>query len=282
MTTPIADLHLHTVFSDGTETPACVVELAHQMGLSCISITDHDTMDSLPAATAASQRVGIELIPGIEMSACADRQEVHVLGFFLDPVSPVLVQHMEEQKARRVERIREMVRRLQAIGVQLDLDEVFRLGGEGTIGRPHVARALVNRGYVSSLPEAFEKYLGPKHPAFVPGSPLTPAQVIDIIRQAGGVPVLAHPIYLDRDPLIDTFAAQGLAGLEVYHSSHTPAQVARYARIADRLGLVKTGGSDYHGRSKEGVAIGASTIPYQLVESLKQWQRQHPASSTRS
>ena len=272
MSEQTADLHLHSAFSDGTEAPERVVELARQAGLAAIAITDHDNTEAIPIAQGAAARCGIELIPGIEMSASANGQEVHVLGFLIDLTSPILVRHLTEQQARRVERAREMVRRLQKIGVRIEADEVFEEAGQGTVGRPHVARVLLRHGYVSSMPEAFSKYLGPDNPAFVPGSPLAPAEVIRVIRESGGVPVLAHPIYLKRDPLIDGFVKDGLVGLEVYHSGHTPEMVRHYEQLADRLGLLRTGGSDYHGNSKEGLPVGAVKIPYALVDALKQWK----------
>ena len=272
MTDRTADLHLHTTFSDGTDSPERVVELARQAGLSAIAITDHDNTEAIPIARTVAAGCGIELLPGIEMSASAKGKEVHVLGFLFDPSQPALVRHLQEQQARRVERVHEMVRRLSRVGVRIEAEEVFRVAGPGTVGRPHVARVLLAHGYIASLPEAFAKYIGPDNPGFVPGSPLPPAQVIRVIREAGGVPVLAHPVYLERDPLIADFAKEGLAGLEAYHSGHTPEMVRHYERLAEALKLLKTGGSDYHGNAKEGLPVGAVKVPYALVEALKQWQ----------
>ncbi|MBI3320968.1 MAG: PHP domain-containing protein [Candidatus Omnitrophica bacterium] len=272
MTDRTADLHLHTTFSDGTDSPERVVELAHQAGLAAIAITDHDNVEAIPIAQTVAAGCGIELLPGIEMSSSAEGEEVHVLGFLFDPGHPALVQHLKEQQARRVARVHEMVKRLAGVGVRIEAEEVFRVAGPGTVGRPHVARVLLAHGYISSLAEAFAKYLGPENPGFVPGSPLPPAQVIRIIRGAGGVPVLAHPVYLNRDTLIEGFVHDGLVGLEVYHSGHAPETVQRYERLAESLKLLKTGGSDYHGDSKEGLPVGAVTVPYALVEALKQWK----------
>ncbi len=272
MSVPTADLHLHTRFSDGTETPERVVELAAQAGLSVIAITDHDNMDAFPIARPVAARLGIDLIPGIEMSASANGLEVHILGFLLNPEDSGLRRHMAEQQARRVARVHEMVKKLQAVGIRIEAEEVLQLAGEGTVGRPHVARVLQRHGYVTQLSEAFDKFIGPKNPGFVPGSPLPPSQVIDVIRRAGGVPVLAHPIYLKSDPLIDQFVKEGLAGLEVYHSGHAPEMVRHYEQIADRLKLLKTGGSDFHGDSKEGLPVGAVKVPCALVEALKAWK----------
>ena len=270
-----ADLHLHTTFSDGTDSPERVIELAHQAGLSAVALTDHDNTEAIALADTAARRHGVELIPGIEMSASAEGLEVHMLGFLMDLANARLVQHLAEQHTRRVHRVHEMVSRLQRVGVKIDAEEVLQLAGAGTVGRPHVARILLKHGYISSLPEAFSKYIGPDNPGFVPGSPLPPSRIIRVIREAGGIPVLAHPIYLKRDPLIDTFVNDGLVGLEVYHSGHTPDMVRHYEAIADRLELLRTGGSDYHGDSKEGLPVGAVKVPYALVEALKQWKAKH-------
>ncbi len=275
----VADLHLHTHFSDGTDAPQHVVELAKQAGLSIIAITDHDNTEALPLAAPAAKRHGIELIAGIEMSASAEGEEVHVLGFLIEVDTPALQQHLTAQQARRVERVREMVKRLTRAGVTIDAEEVLAVAGQGTVGRPHVAQVLLKHGYISTLSEAFSRYIGPKNPGFVPGSPLQPSRIIRVIRAAGGVPVLAHPVYLKRDDLIEQFVKDGLAGLEVYHSGHEPDIVRRYERLADRLQLLKTGGSDYHGHSREGLPVGAVKVPAALVEALKRWKEAHPATS---
>ncbi len=272
-----ADLHLHTTFSDGTESPERIVELARQAGLSAMAITDHDNVDAFPIAQRAAAKHGIELITGIEMSASAENLEVHLLGFLIDLAHPGLVKHLDVQKARRVERVHEMVGRLNKAGVRIEAAEVLTLAGEGTVGRPHVARVLLKHGYITSLPEAFQKYIGPDNPGFVPGSPLPPALIIRVIREAGGVPVLAHPIYLKRDALIETFVRDGLVGIEAYHSGHAPDVVRRYEQLADRLGLLKTGGSDFHGDSKEGLPVGAVKVPAALIDALRAWKASHPA-----
>ena len=266
-----ADLHLHTRFSDGTETPERVVALAKQAGVFALAITDHDNTDAWPRAQAAAATHGLELLAGIEMSSTLQGAEVHMLGYAFDLGHRGLQEHLARQKSRRVERLKEMVRKLQAAGLELTEEEVFANAGEGTVGRPHVARALLKRGYVTSMAEAFERYLGEGGPGFVPGSTLNPAQVMRVIREAGGVPVLAHPVFLKNDALIDAMAKDGLAGLEVYHSSHTPELIARYEAIAKRLKLLRTGGSDYHGDHKEGLPVGAMKVPYLLVEALRSW-----------
>lgn len=276
MSTPaIADLHLHTYYSDGTESPERIVELAKQLGFSAIAITDHDNVEALAVAAPVAERLGIELIPGIEMSASAEGIEVHLLAFYVDLTNVALRQHLTEQQARRVERVHEMVRRLQGVGVKIEAAEVLAVAGKGTVGRPHVARVLQKHGYVSTLAEAFQKYIGTDNPGFVPGSPVLPQQIIRLVRDAGGIPVLAHPVYLKRDALIESFVNDGLAGLEVYHCGHTPDLVRHYEQVADRFKLLRTGGSDYHGDAKEGSPMGAVRLPYAYVDALKAWKAAH-------
>lgn len=267
-----ADLHLHTLFSDGTETPERVVELAKAAGVSCIAITDHDTLAGLPSAEPVAQRLGIELIPGVEMSASAGGVEVHLLGYWVDGAHAPFRAHLERQHARRIGRIHEMVAQLGRAGVRIDAAEVLALAGEGTVGRPHVARILVKRGYVATMPEAFDKYIGDGKPGFVPGSPIEPRGIIQLIRNAGGVPVLAHPMYLRNDALVEQFARDGLAGIEAQHSSHPPELVLRYERLAEKLKLLVTGGSDFHGNAKEGLPVGAVKVPYAMVDALRRWK----------
>lgn len=272
MTTTRADLHLHTYYSDGTDSPRRVVELAAQAKLSAIAVTDHDIMDGYAEAAQAAQEHGIELLTGLEMSSSANGHEVHMLGYCLDLAHAGFQQRLAEQRARRMARIHEMVAKLQRVGASITVEDVLSAAGVGAVGRPHVAQALLARGYVTTLREAFDRYIGANGPAFVSGSPLEPQVAIRAIREAGGIPVLAHPMYLKDQSLIERLAQEGLVGLEVYHSSHSPEQIRRYEQMADRLRLLKTGGSDYHGASKEGVAIGAATVPYALVEALKAWK----------
>ncbi len=278
MTGKTADLHTHTNFSDGTDTPARVVELAYEAGLCALAITDHDNTDARASVQELAQRKGIELIPGIELSASLNGIEVHILGYFFDGTNPILRAHLSQQRTRRIQRVREMVARLKKLGMAIEPDEVFQLAQAGTVGRPHVARVLVQHGYVCSVSEAFSRYLADGQPAYVEGSPLAPSGIIRLVLEAGGIPVLAHPIFLKQDALIEQFVREGLVGLEVYHSSHTQEMIRRYEAMADALNLLKTGGSDYHGSSKEGLPIGASGVSYSVVEALKQWQASHSIS----
>jgi predicted metal-dependent phosphoesterase TrpH len=266
------DLHLHTFFSDGTDSPERVVTLAHEVGHAAIAITDHDNIDALPVAQPVADRLGLELIPGIEMSASADNTEVHILGFLFDVTNAPLLAHLKEQQARRVQRVHEMCEKLSQVGIRIRAQDVLDLAGQGTVGRPHVARILQKHGYVTTLAEAFQKFIGPDNPGFVPGSPIAPGKIIGLLRGAGGIPVLAHAVYLKNDALIERFAREGLVGLEVFHPGHMPDKVRHYEQLADRLGLLKTGGSDSHGNAKEGAPIGAVKPPYALLEALRSWQ----------
>ena len=275
----LADLHTHTHYSDGTDSPQRLLEQVAAAGIAAVAITDHDTMAGWREAVPLAAAHNIELIPGIEMSSSWQGYEVHMLGFLMDPEHPGLKEFITWQGGRRIERVREMVKKLQAAGVKIEADDVFNVAGKGTIGRPHVAQALLNRGYVSTLREAFDRYIGNGGPGFVSGSSTTPAEVIRIIREAGGAPVLAHPMYLKDDSVIEQFVRAGLVGIEVYHSSHKPDLVLRYEQMAEKFGLLQTGGTDYHGSSKEGLPIGSTTVPYALVERLKEWQRKTTRAS---
>lgn len=275
-----ADLHLHTRYSDGTETPQRVVELAVQAGLAAIAITDHDIVDSYEQALPFATAQGLELIPGLEMSAGhmgpSGEVDVHVLGLFINVHHAPFQQRLAEQRTRRIRRTHEMVERLRGMGLAITVEEVFAAAGEGAVGRPHVAQVLLDHGYVATSREAFDKYIGNNGPAYIAGSPTPPKDAIRAILDAGGIPVLAHPVYIKNDALIEQWTRDGLVGLEVYHSSHTPEVVNRYKKLADRLGLLKTGGSDFHGTSREGVPIGTATVPYEMVEALKAWKAAHP------
>ena len=271
-----ADLHTHSRYSDGTNTPRQLVELAAAAGLSAIALTDHDILDGLPEAETAAQELGIELVPGLELSSAWRGREAHMLGFYLNFDHAPFQQLLATQRRNRIDRIHQMVKKLQQAGLAIEPADVFAMAShQGAVGRLHVAQALVKRGHVKTPEEAFDRYIGNNGPGFIPGSSLTSVEAIRAIRDAGGIPVLAHPIYLRDDAIIDYLAGEGLLGVEAYHSSHNPETVARYEHIAKRLGLLRTGGTDYHGSAKEGVPIGQATVSYELVEALKAWKHTH-------
>jgi 3',5'-nucleoside bisphosphate phosphatase len=274
----LADLHLHTNYSDGVYSPEKVLSLVKENDLSCVSITDHDTLEAYPEAIPAANALGIELIPGIEISASYQAREVHIVGLFVELNNAFLADLLAELKIKRHERIVQMIERLCALGCSITMDEVLKIAGKGSLGRPHVAQALLNHGYVYSSKDAFERYIGTEGAAYVPGSPLDPPKAIDAIKKSGGIPILAHPIYLKDDSLIEKWAGDGLAGLEVYHSSHNQQLTEKYEKIAKRLGLLASGGTDYHGPSKEGGPIGSVKISYEHVEALKKWKQEQTRS----
>lgn len=249
------DLHTHTTASDGRCTPTELVSRAARAGVTVLSITDHDTVGGYPAGAAASTAAGIELVPGIEVTAVVDGADVHVLGYFIDLSSPRLLAFLRDQRLRRIERIREIVDRLAAHGIALDADAIVQPGLDNpatAIGRPWVARALVAGGHVATANEAFDRWLGRDCPAFVPRRGATPTDVVAHIHEAGGLASLAHPGLVRHDEWLPGLAAEGLDALEAYHSDHDASATRRYLAIAARLGLEVTGGSDYHADESHG------------------------------
>jgi len=265
-----ADLHLHTQFSDGTYSPEELVAQSHRFGLAAIALTDHDTVEGCERSTLACEAAGIEFIPGTELTAEQQGAELHILGYFLDTQNPKLLVEIGRFQTVRQARVREMVARLNEMEVPLEVDKVFALANCRAPGRPHVARALVQAGLCANLDEAFERFLKKNRPAFVPKFKMSAADSIQLIHQAGGVAVLAHPGLNGADGLIPSLAEAGLDGLECFHTKHAPSTSEHYLRIADRLQLLVSGGSDCHGLSKGKPLIGTVKLPYRHVEKLKE------------
>lgn len=261
------DLHSHTNVSDGTLSPAELVDRAVAAGLVALGITDHDSTEGIPAARASAGR-RIEIVPGIEVSSSRDGQEVHMLGYYLDAENPALRERLERFGDERRQRVQAMADRLAAAGVPVDADEVIARAGAGVVGRPHVAEALLRAGHVTSMDDAFRRFLGRNGIAYVPRPAFGPEAAIRLIHDAGGVSVLAHPGPAMTDVAIEALVAQGLRGLEVWHPQHPPPVVRRYQALAARLGLVTTGGSDYHGPGR-GVELGDRRVPARVLETLK-------------
>lgn len=270
MTPRRIDLHLHTHFSDGTFTPEEVIRRAIEAGLSAISITDHDTLSGLAPARAAAG-TAIELIPGVEITVAFRDRDLHLLGYGFREKDPALNRFLQDARIRRHGRIRTMVDRLKERGVEVTFEEVLAVAGNGdSMGRPHLAEVLLRKGVVGSMPEAFDRFLGDRAPCFVKQATLTVSEAAQMIRQAGGVSVLAHPRRLVEDEWIPELVAAGIQGIEVYHPDHTPAVAEMYRRMATTLGLQITGGSDCHGARKiGGPAIGTVPVSYELLERLK-------------
>lgn len=266
------DLHLHTTHSDGLYSPEQLVQSAVNKHLRAIAITDHDTVEGIPETAFFAQKYHIEFVPGVEISAYTPEDgEIHLLGYFLDHTNSALLQTLHQQKMRRVDRIVRMVERLRLLGFDIHLDMVRAFAGKkGTIGRPHLARAMVYCGIASSIDDAFKEFLSRGKPAFVPKANITYREAIQAILEADGIPILAHPGLSKKDRIIPTLIELGLRGLEVFHSDHTPDDVQRYMQMVEELDLLATGGSDCHGSGKTPrPLIGTVPVPYYLLDRLK-------------
>jgi hypothetical protein len=243
------DLHTHTTASDGALAPHDLVERAHGLGIRTLAVTDHDTLAGVRPAAAAAAARGMALLPGIEITAVHQARDVHMLAYFRDPEPAGLEPFLQSQRRDRTRRAREMSARLAALGVPVDIDDLIA-GAEAdgkAVARPSVARALLDAGHVTSLQQAFDRWLADGRPAYVARSGATPAEVVRLVRGCGGLPVLAHPGLLRRDDLIPELVAAGLGAIEAYHSDHDPGAQSRYLRVAARHGLAVSGGSDFHG-----------------------------------
>ena len=260
---PGIDLHTHSSCSDGTFTPSELVRLASARELEVVALTDHDTTAGLDEAMATGAETGVEVVPGVELSAEYDHTSVHVLCYWMDPSDDELQRELRRLHDERYRRGELMVERLQALGVPVSFERVRELAAGDNIVRPHIAQAMVETGVVASEQEAFDRYIADGRPAHVPKHALDPVDAVGLIRGAGGVCVLAHPgMWGDEssvpEPLIGAMAAAGMGGLEVDHTDHSPEDRIHYRDLADRLGLVATGGSDCHGTRYEPIRLGTS------------------------
>lgn len=261
------DLHLHTKASDGTFSPSEVIERALDLGLSAISITDHDTVEGIGEAISASKG-RILVIPGVEISAELDGREYHILGYFIEWDQGWLREALMASARNRISRAEEMVRKLRGLGIGVDMDDVVAISGKGTITRLHIAIAMKEKGYVRTTEEAFDKYIGEGKPAYVERIRTSPQEAISMIRRANGIPVLAHPGLLKKDEMIPILIRSGLEGIEAYHSRHSTPTVEHYIALAKRFGLLVTGGSDCHGMVEGGPLIGTVDIPEAILDPL--------------
>lgn len=266
------DLHTHTTASDGRCSPAELVARAAGAGVTILAVTDHDTLMGCDAAEAACPNAGIAFVGGIEITAMAGDIDVHVLGYFIDRRAPALLQFLARQRQSRIDRIYEIVERLALRGIRLDAASIVKPALDDpsrAAGRPWVAKAMIGAGVVKDTSEAFDRWLARGRPAFVPRRGATPADVIARIHDAGGIASLAHPALVARDEWISTLAADGLDAVEAFHSEHDADATARYLALADRLGLLVTGGSDFHGDESHGPqSPGAVSLPPQYYEPL--------------
>ncbi len=274
------DLHVHTNFSDGSYSPRDVVRRAVKRGLKAIAITDHDTIEGLSEAVAESELHGLEILTGLEISAESGKGNIHILGYMIDLDNAALLENLEFLRIGRRERIPKILKKLQSFDMPITIEEIEREAPGGVPGRPHVANVMFYKQYVKSRPEAFDKFLRRGAPAFEDKVKLSLAKAIEIIRGAGGIPVLAHPVSLDEhdsDKLFDRLEELkklGLMGIEAYYSTHSEKQTELYLEIADELDLCVTGGSDFHGIAKPTIEIGkipvGGPLPYILINRLKE------------
>lgn len=284
MKNPCIDLHTHTTASDGGLTPTELIRRAASKELAAIAVTDHDCVDGIEEALAEGRRHGIEVIPGLEISAEFDRGTMHILGFFVSASGgwkkePLRRRLFELQEARRL-RNPKITKKLQEQGLEITHEEVVAASGGGQVGRPHFAKVLVQKGYVGSMEEAFEKYLKRGAPGYVEKFRFSPKEAIAMIHQAGGLAVLAHPFTLglpsqeSEKDLMTGLTRAGLDGIEVYYSTYTPADTLHYLKLCESYGLLPTGGSDFHGVHKPDIELGIGRgnlrVPLNLLEALKE------------
>ncbi|MBT8764496.1 PHP domain-containing protein [Desulfohalobiaceae bacterium Ax17] len=275
---PEIDLHTHSTASDGTLTPTELVRLAKKQGLKAIALTDHDTIRGLASALQAGKELGLEVIPGCELSVDYPDGIMHILGLWLRPEAEQLDAALRSLQAKRNKRNELMIAKLQDLGLDITYAEVKELAGGGSVGRPHLAQVLMKKGIVPSIQEAFNKYLGPRGSAYVPKQKLTPEEAISLLKKEQATVILAHPFSLNLHlPALEKELVQlkklGLDGVEVLYSEHTPDQTAAYLYLCQELDLLVSGGSDFHGTIKPHIALGTGKgnldIPYSLLEKIK-------------
>lgn len=273
------DLHVHTTASDGTMRPAEVVRYAQKKGLRAIAITDHDTIEGLDEAIREGNESGFEVIPGVELSVDSPTGTMHVLGYYIDPANAELTGKLLILQQARMERNLTIIERLRGLGISMELSEVKAAPEHGQIGRPHFAHTLVKKGYARTIQDAFDRYLGKGKPAYAEKFRFTPEEAMHFIGTAGGITVLAHPFTLnqpqrkDLEPLIKALKEKGLEGIEVFYPEHSEGQTRLYRSLAKKHGLLLTGGSDFHGITKDDVDLGEGygdvEMTYGLVEVMK-------------
>jgi len=267
------DLHIHTTVSDGSFSPKKVVKKAKNMNYKAISITDHDTVNGLNEAIETGKKINLEVIPGIEFNTKFDGFEVHILGYFIDYNNKKLLKETRKIHDSRIKRVKMIVKKLNEIGIEITDKEVFSLSDGGAVGRSHVAHILKKKGYVDTFSKAFEKYLAIGKRAYIERYRLKPAEAIELILEADGIPVLAHPGLIKNDEIISTMVELGVKGIEAYYYEHNDNETQKYINYAKNKGLLITGGSDDHGPgNKDGSRLGKIKLDYNLVEKLKAYK----------
>ena len=265
-----ADLHVHTTFSDSSLTPDEVIHECLWHGIDIVAITDHDSVGGIAPATESGASVGVQVISGVELTAYDSALEIHIVGLFINTAHPGLTALLKRSRDERRLRVFEIVKRLGELGVEVSAEEIFKIAGEGSPGRPHVARAMMNRGLVDTIPDAFRYYIGNNRPANVPKYELSTAEAVAAIRNAGGTSVVAHPGATLSDEAVRDLIHDGVDAIEAYHPLHSYTKEQRYLKMADELGALVSGGSDSHGIAREWSRIGAIKVDRELVDRLEQ------------
>jgi len=265
------DLHIHSTASDGKFSPAAIVSKAAELGLTIIALSDHDSVDGVaPALEAARAFPQLRVIPGIEISTDMSAGEAHVLGYFINYTSDELRATLERFRSSRQRRAQGMIARLHDFGIHIDWQRVQEIAGDGSIGRPHIAQAMLEKGYITSFKEAFTRYIGQGGPAYVEREKMTPAEAVELIVRSDGLPVLAHPFTInDPETTIIELKAAGLVGIEAYYNGYTADAIKKLVSLAERHKLIATGGSDYHGLDDSNeTMLGGAEVPMASAERL--------------
>jgi hypothetical protein len=271
------DLHTHTCYSDGCLTPVQLVELAHKKGLDVIGITDHDSVNGIKEATVAGKDLGVEVIPGVEISTDLDDKEVHLLAYYIDIENEELQKYLSFFRDERLHRAKRIVQKLRNLGLQISIDDVMVKANNSAIGRPHIANALVDLGIIKNYYEAFEKYIGDYGPAFERKIHVSPQSAVKLIGDSGGLSFIAHPGYMKENLLISLIKA-GIDGIEVIHPSHNENQIQFYRGIVNQYCLLESGGSDFHGGKKmDEESLGKYYISYSHLDAMRKMLIKHSA-----
>ena len=274
----IIDLHSHSTFSDGSESPAELIDIALRTGLSCLALTDHDTINGVPHAIAAAENTALEVIPGVELSTFYKKHEIHIVGLFVDHTDKKFKSELNQIRFLREERNHKMCAKLHTLGIDIDYDNMVEIYKSNMITRAHIADYLLDKGYISTRKEAFEKYIGSHCPAFIQWEKIYVIKGIELILAAGGVPILAHPVaykmdFDELDALVKNLSDNGLMGMEVFYSTNSESFTEKSKNLANKYGLLKSGGSDYHGRTKPliklGTGMGGLRISYDLLAPIR-------------
>jgi 3',5'-nucleoside bisphosphate phosphatase len=265
-----ADLHIHTTYSDGARSPKEIVQRAHALGLTVISITDHDNVGALDEAIAEGKRLGIEVVPGVELSVALNEKDIHLLAYFFDYTNQKLLDYLSFFRYERLKRAERIVQKLNDINIPLKLNAVLDQAGVGSVGRPHIASALMEEGLTDTYHEAFLRYIGAGAPAYEKKYQLSPLEATQLITQAGGLSFLAHPGKYTTDVELSTLINAGVDGIEVVHPSHNETRQEFYRGVVDQYFLLECGGSDYHGGKKNDENVfGAYTVSLDVVENMR-------------